>query len=320
MNDEDLVIAQLAANNNQLSLARLAANLGWGAERTRTSVGRSVDNDLATVGPGRGGVVYHLGRRAPNELAILSFLKKPENRGQSILNKTIRDACRLTEDDFWPAHRALRGAGLISVEPCRGGKSSYAGNAAPEPPPAAIDYAVEESLYPALLSNLKAHWLTGYAHAWMVNTARLGRRPTGGRWTRPDLLGVTIDSFKLIPMVSWDVYSFEVKKPGDCTVIGLHEALAHARFATMPYAIFVTQGRHSAEESAAWRKEADRLNVGLIVVADVERYDTWEFISDPERHSVDFWTLDKQLVSLLDPETSQEVARVSAQYFRHLGT
>jgi hypothetical protein len=109
-------------------------------------------------------------------------------------------------------------------------------------------------------------------------TARQGRRPTGGIWTRPDITAVSVRTFQHLPNKYVDVWTFEVKPVDALDVTAVFEAASHASRATRSYALLQTSADKTYEAEAIDRcaRDAARLGVGLIVFSSASDFATWE--------------------------------------------
>lgn len=140
-------------------------------------------------------------------------------------------------------------------------------------------YPDEASLYAPLLDQIEKNWARSEAYDQFIltNTSRLGRRPTGGNWTRPDICLVGIRKFKFIRNPVVDVVTFEVKPATDVTVKGVLEALSHRQASTLAYVLF-----HISKDEFENIQEYDRINdlakshgVGIILADDPKDQKTW---------------------------------------------
>jgi hypothetical protein len=140
-------------------------------------------------------------------------------------------------------------------------------------------YPNEAALYEPIRQQIDTAWTKdeGY-YSWLIRrTAELGRRITGGRWTRPDIALVAVQKFKFLRDPVYDVVSFEVKPRDQITVEGMFEALAHRQYTTRAYVVF-----HASREEFETEREAGRIialseqhGVGLMLAKDPSNYETW---------------------------------------------
>ena len=65
----------------------------------------------------------------------------------------------------------------------------------------------EAELYEPILASLKTGWSEdrGFNALVIEETAHQGRRPTGGYWTRPDLVAVGMKTFKHVPHQQFEI-------------------------------------------------------------------------------------------------------------------
>jgi len=137
-----------------------------------------------------------------------------------------------------------------------------------------------------------------------------GRRETGGKWTRPDLVIIAVRTFAHLPGRFLDVITVEVKPQLD--ILGIYEAAAHSRVATRSFLMFPapksTEGR---EEEVVERliSEARRFNVGVIQFQKVHDYDSWETLWEPRRNEPNPEDLDGFLGAQL-PQAARDLLRM----------
>jgi len=111
-------------------------------------------------------------------------------------------------------------------------------------------------------------------------TARQGKKPTGGTWTRPDITAVSVRTFQQLPSKYFDVWTFEVKPIEALDVTAVFEAASHASRATRSYALVQVSGEtedsYESEVIERCVREAARLRVGLILFSSESDFETWE--------------------------------------------
>jgi hypothetical protein len=105
----------------------------------------------------------------------------------------------------------------------------------------------------------------------VCKTARKGARDTG-KYSKPDFTLATVRQLKYDPLRHLDVLTFELKTGLEATVEGVHEALAHTRFAY--YAYFVhPRSRVSQRRKTEVREECARHGLGLLTFDLASTYD-----------------------------------------------
>lgn len=224
---------------------------------------------------------------APLEERILSLLP---NDGKTRPNQELMATLKLIGDEgkelFWQARdrlvedgKAVRGRG-------RGGSTGRvivddsdlpgvgAGDNAQE-----LGRQSEEDLYEPLLKVLVGDWQSdkGFEYLAVEDTSRAGRRHTGGKWTRPDLVGVEVQVFTYLPVKTLSVHTFEVKPADMIDVTAVYEALAHRRAATHSYVLLhVPDSENPPAALEAVIHEARRHGIGVVVFSEPSDYATWD--------------------------------------------
>jgi hypothetical protein len=143
-------------------------------------------------------------------------------------------------------------------------------------------------------------------------TAAQGRKATGGRWTRPDLVSVAVRTYRYLPGKYMEVVTFEVKPADAITVTAVYEALAHLRSATHAYVIFHVPDE-DAEPVKQTIEEARRVGrahgVGLITMGDPRAWDTWNELEEARRVEPDPERLDEFISVQLSQDAHDRIAR-----------
>lgn len=126
-------------------------------------------------------------------------------------------------------------------------------------------------------------------------TARQGRRDTGGMWTRPDVALASCSRFKFVPGIQLELNTFEIKTFDGLDVTSVYEALAHRRAAHYSYVVaYIPESERPARKSLLDRLclDSESHGIGLIVVANPDEYETWDFEIEPSRNDPDPADLD----------------------------
>jgi len=143
-------------------------------------------------------------------------------------------------------------------------------------------------------------------------TAAQGRRRTGGRWTRPDLVSAAVRTYRYLPGKYMEVVTFEVKPFDAIDVTAVYEALAHLRSATHAYVIFhvsADQEETVAETVDETCHVARSHGVGLIVIGDPADFATWEEKEEARRCEPDPQRLDEFIAVQLSQDAHDRIAR-----------
>lgn len=105
----------------------------------------------------------------------------------------------------------------------------------------------------------------------------------GGPWMRPDLALIHVHRRRFEPVPTLDLYTVEVKPPGAQPLTGLHQTLAHGRFAD--FVVFVTS--KVAGTSLEVEAQAAKFGVGLVFYGDPDDWRSYEMVVEPKRTTPD---------------------------------
>ena len=143
-------------------------------------------------------------------------------------------------------------------------------------------------------------------------TAGQGRRVTGGRWTRPDLVSVAVRTYRHLPGKYMEVVTFEVKPFDAIDVTAVYEALAHLRSATHAYVMFHVPSEQE-EVVKPVIEETCRVGrshgVGVLKMGDPADWDTWEELEEARRCEPDPDRLDEFINVQLSQAAHERIAR-----------
>jgi hypothetical protein len=179
---------------------------------------------------------------------------------------------------------------------------------------AALASVREVELYPAIRDTLETFWAKErqIGPLAMEITAAQGRRITGGRWTRPDLVSVAVRTYCYLPGKYMEVVTFEVKPFDAIDVTAVYEALAHLRSATHAYVIFhvPVEQEETVQETVEETCHVARVHgVGLIVMSDPADFATWEEKEEARRSEPDPQRLDEFIAVQLSQDAHDRIAR-----------
>lgn len=125
-----------------------------------------------------------------------------------------------------------------------------------------------ERPFERLLEVKLARELTQNASEWQVrNTARGGL--SGGRWTKPDIVVATINTYLSKPTPELSLFGFELKTQVGFEVSSIYQAAAQTRFLHYAYVVLP----HPDDDRwrlrlAPIRPHAEELGIGLIRLDD----------------------------------------------------
>lgn len=223
------------------------------------------------------------------------FIVIPED-GTSVGNVTARSKVgfakgryRTAKDGLLDKHlivRARGGGGAIKRAAVAEGSDieiDHVNGVATVKPPVA-----ESKLYAPLLKTLSGSWGEdrGFTPITIEDVANLGRRETGGKWTRPDLVTVGVTVFDFVPTVLFDVITFEVKPADQVNVIAVYEALSHRRAATHAFVLIHVPSVLSdsmKKNVGVVVKTAAEHGIGVITFAEPDDYESWNTRVDAVR-------------------------------------
>lgn len=191
------------------------------------------------------------------------------------------------DEQYWSIRDRLVDAGELTLGRGRGGSVRL--------PETDLDEVVEpevvfqqeqqreEDLYSPLNRLIREQWVKDqrFERSLVEITARQGRRDTGGTWTRPDIVVVSLTTLLYVPGKHFEVVTFEVKPWAGLDVTGVYEALAHYRASTRSYLLTQIDEDLLGDEITERHlqridEEAKRHGVGFIVVTNMKDYGTWE--------------------------------------------
>jgi hypothetical protein len=279
-----------------------AAEGAPGDQRAESDLGFAQIDDVRTKGPASNGpadddVVFRLVPADGSAVGNLWLIKKVESLGWNA-------------DRFWRVRDRLLDAGTLIKGRGRGGSvrrriTEVADQTTPSPEPRLSESEV--SLYSPLLKVLQGEWARDMriaAHQiHFEETAKQGKKATGGTWTRPDITAVSVRSFPHLPNKYLDVWTFEAKTVDYLDVTAIFEAAAHASRATRSYALLQVPEKandRTKEILNRCEREATRLRVGLITFVDPARFGTWETVVDAPRVDTDPELLEQFIATLSD--------------------
>lgn len=231
------------------------------------------------------------------------------------------------EDVYWDVRNRLIERGILAVGQGKGGSVRRV-PVAPQPveipqapeqggPIAAAAVPAERDLYAPMAEVIRSRWAQDYrldSHIVEI-TAQQGARPTGGRWTRPDITVASYKTFAYVPGKHFDLITFEIKPHDTLDVTVIYEALAHRRAATRSYALIHIPDNKLDELKTVLgevESEAKRFGVGLVVASKPDDYDTWEELVEAVRHEPD----PERLNDFLAQQVSQGFREQVVRWFR----
>lgn len=266
--------------------------------------------------------------RDANELEQ-QLLEKIPLDGTSVGNTRLIRDLNWQEQEYWDVRNRLVDRGILEVGRGKGGSVRRVTVTPLGAPPAATPNSAgtstssepsttvrsrEDVLYEPIAKILDERWVRDrrFESSIVQVTALQGRRPTGGKWSRPDIAIATLSTYPYVPGRHFDVVTFEVKPSDGIDVTAVYEALAHLRSATRAYVML-----HVPEEQQeTLQSEIDEVaavakqhGVGLITFSDPANYETWEDLVEAERSEPDPRRLNDFLATQFTAEQCEKLIK-----------
>ncbi len=226
------------------------------------------------------------------------FLDRVPTDGKTKGNFTLKNELGWEDDKYWSIRDELLAEGLISLGKGKGGSVFRIRPLIPKPSATtASKYKKERDLYLPFYEVIRSDFAKDKKLKNVVSeiTAYQGPASTGGKWTRPDIVLISVNTFSYLPGKFLDIISFELKLESEFKVSGVFETAAHSRFATKSYycVYLANDWDDDNPEYERIRLECERFGIGLMYFTDPTKYDTYEIISEPERRSPDPFDMDE---------------------------
>lgn len=228
-----------------------------------------------------------------------SLLEKIKNKN-SIGNYALIKQLDWANDRYWEVRNKLIEKGVLETGRGKGGSVRKvdlepvldSGNIQKEDArESELQREAEADLYEPMLKEIKNEWAREqgfYPHEFHAEiTAAQGRRETGGKWTRPDIVMAAKKRFTYVRSML-ELITFEIKTVKGFDVTAIYEALAHRRNAHRAYVIvYVGKDKIGSFQSIIddAQEEALRHGVGLIIAESPDAYATWNTPVEAKMHT-----------------------------------
>lgn len=223
--------------------------------------------------------------------------------GTTIGNTTLISKLGWEEDKYWSVRNELVTDGVISIGKGKGGSVFRISVTKKEKKRKKEEeyYKKEKNLYEPFRDVISDKYIKDKDiknHIVQI-TANQGAKDTGGKWTRPDVVIVAINTYSYLPGKIMDIISFELKTYIDFGVAGVFETAAHSKYATKSYlCAYLPDGWDSeAPEYERVKAECERFGIGLMYFNDPNNYSTYDILVEPKRRSPDPFDMD-QFISI----------------------
>jgi hypothetical protein len=143
----------------------------------------------------------------------------------------------------------------------------------------------ERDLYELFRQTIQTDWVRNYniSDNFFVEVyAHKGNKDTKGKWTRPDVVLVSVMTYPFIWGRSVEVVSFEIKPEDAYGVEGIYETASHSAFANKSYlALHLPENRQVSDLPERLETEAARFGIGLLTFADPADWNTFDVLVEP---------------------------------------
>ena len=256
------------------------------------------------------------------------LLGRVSEDGSSVGNVTIIRSLNWPESQYWEVRDKLLEKGILTTGRGRGGSvrrvipDGVRSELEADTRPGAdrldteqkIAQASEGALYNPVAEVLGEKWTKDNRLDDFVLeiVARQGRRDTGGTWSRPDIVIVSVMTLPFVPGKHLDVTTFEIKPYTQLDVTSVYEALAHLRAATRAFVFLHVPeeaGNDTKDTVETIFEECNRHGIGLIVAHDPRDYGKWDIRVQAVRRAMDPVRLNDFIAQQLSAESKQKVQK-----------
>ncbi|UDF04658.1 hypothetical protein [Asticcacaulis sp. AND118] len=261
------------------------------------------------------------------EVKIIEALSKSKGHlTRNDLWKKLPTPNKQPTQEYWPAEQSLvdkqkivrrRGhrGGIYLVDQADVIPTEVTAETIKAANPETKQILMEREYYDSILGTIISNWTLqpGFTHVYGAVTAGQGRRQTGGRWTRPDIVICTVSEWLFSSRPEGDVRTFEVKRFEALDVLAVYEALSHKSKAHYAYLLIVNVPERLSEDQKADLEGvlsvAGKHGIGVITAKDPNDWSSWEFELDATRSDADHQAINQMLLDQVPPDVREHFHR-----------
>jgi hypothetical protein len=246
------------------------------------------------------------------------FMKKLREIGGSAGNKALRETLNWPDEKYFRVRRLLIEEGLVEIGRGKGG-SVYLLDSQEQEHNAGISKAelsyekYEKDHYIKVASKIESQLKEDFEAAVVDQAAHQGGKLTGGKWSRPDILAVTVQKFEYIVEDEFLLRSYEVKRSDSVDTDAVAEAAAHRRLAQLAYLVIVphSDDKKIFEPSNIRRrnieKECLKVGVGLLLISDYSGAYEIEYAVDASNSNISCRDINSTIGRLFSEQKRKEI-------------
>jgi hypothetical protein len=244
------------------------------------------------------------------------FLKNLRELDGSAGNKALRDKLKWGEEKYFKVRKALIEEGLVDVGKGKGGSVYILGETSTEKSVLAGDTKplnVESDHYSRVVSKIEKQLRQDFRSAVVEQTAHKGSMPTGGKWSRPDILALTFQRFEYVAHDEFILRSYEIKRSDVVDTDAVAEAVSHRRLVEMAYLVVVPHGGNADifdptnSKRRKIEKECLKAGVGLLLVPEYGDSSDIDLAIDAVSSGLDYREINSTIGLLFSEQKRNEI-------------